>query len=52
VLPPGNHGLPLSPHYRDQVQMWLDGDYAPMYFYEKDVDANCELVGRLVKGDG
>jgi len=44
VLPPGNHGSSLSPHYRDQVEMWLKGEYFPMYFYEKDVKDNCKLA--------
>ncbi len=45
VLPPGNHGSPLSPHYRDQVMMWLKGEYAPMWFSENDVKSNCTLAG-------
>ncbi len=30
VVPPGNSGHPLSPHYADQLPLWARGDYLPM----------------------
>jgi len=50
ILPPGNHGSSLSPHYRDQVGMWLAGELAPMWFYEDDVRENCVLAAILSPG--
>jgi penicillin amidase len=48
VLPPGNHGSSLSPFYRDQVQMWLKGEYAPMWFYDGEIEANCALAAIII----
>lgn len=47
ILPPGNHGATLSPHYRDQIQMWRKGELARMWFYKDDIEANCSLAAVL-----
>jgi penicillin amidase len=30
IIPGGQSGHPLSPHYRDLTDLWLRGDYLPM----------------------
>ena len=40
----GNSGHPGSPHYRDQVQDWLEGQYHPMYMRREDIEANLEGI--------
>jgi len=37
VLPPGQSGHPGSPHYDDQLQLWLRGEYAPLFFSREAV---------------
>jgi len=32
IIPGGQSGNPFSPHYYDQLRMWLDGQYKPMSF--------------------
>jgi penicillin G amidase len=39
VLPTGQSGHPLSPHYFDQNEMWRHGDYRPQPFTRVAVDA-------------
>jgi len=46
LLAPGMSGRPASPHYDDQVQAWLDGEYHPMLFAREDVEREAE--SRLV----
>jgi len=46
LLVPGTSGRPASPHYDDQVQAWLDGEYHPMLFAREDVEREAE--SRLV----
>ena len=46
LLAPGMSGQPSSPHYDDQVQAWLDGEYHPMLFAREDVEREAE--SRLV----
>jgi penicillin amidase len=31
MMPPGNSGHVDSPHYRDQVDLWIRGDYHPSF---------------------
>jgi len=40
----GNSGHPGSPHYRDQIQDWLQRRYHPMYMRREDIEANLEGV--------
>jgi penicillin amidase len=39
VLPTGQSGHPLSPHYFDQNEMWRLGQYRPQPFSRAAVDA-------------
>jgi penicillin amidase len=38
VMPGGQSGQPLHPHYDDQIDLWLKGKARPMPFSEKAVD--------------
>ncbi len=38
VMPPGQSGHVASPHYNDQVYMWLHGHYRPQLFSEQQVE--------------
>jgi penicillin amidase len=38
VLAPGQSGVPLSPHYDDQIQDWLNGRYHRLIFDRSDVE--------------
>lgn len=37
VLPPGNWAAPLSPHFKDQIQMWVDGEMKDMCVYPDEM---------------
>ncbi len=37
VLPTGNSGNPLSPHYADQAKMFVDGDFRLQMMNEKEI---------------
>ena len=39
MLPAGQSGHPLSPHYFDQNEMWRTGQYRPQPFSRGAVDA-------------
>jgi penicillin amidase len=45
VIATGNSGHPASPHYRDQVDLWLGGDYHPM---EMDLESGGESPRRVL----
>jgi penicillin amidase len=45
---PGESGDPDSPHYRDLAQMWLDGQYFPLLYSRKAVEAATEKRVHLV----
>lgn len=45
ILPGGNSGNPASPHYKDQADLWLKGEYLPLPFSRAAVEENAE--GRL-----
>ena len=42
----GNSGVPGSPHYRDQFEPWLRGEYHTVHLRREQVEADCE--GRMV----
>jgi penicillin amidase len=42
ALGPGTSGDPKSPHYQDQVPLWMDGSYHPKYFSREKSIANAE----------
>ncbi len=37
---PGQSGDPDSPHYKDLANMWMKGDYFPLLYSRKQVEAN------------
>ncbi|CAN5348901.1 penicillin acylase family protein [soil metagenome] len=39
IMPPGQSGNLLSPHYNDQLPLWLEGKYHPMLWKLDDVIA-------------
>ena len=38
----GNSGVPASPHYRDQFEPWLRGEYHVVQLRRERVEADCE----------
>ena len=48
VLPAGQSGNPLSPHYGDQLPLWLNGDGVPIAFTPDEARAACAAELRLV----
>jgi penicillin G amidase len=38
----GNSGVPGSPHYRDQFEPWLRGEYHTVHLHREAVEADCE----------
>jgi len=44
ILSSGESGHLLSKHYDDQIPLWLKGEYRPMLFYPKDIEANAAAV--------
>ncbi len=46
VYPGGQSENLKSPHYDDQVKLWLDGKYAPLWFHAKAADFKPETVSR------
>ncbi len=45
ILPTGQSGHALTPHYNDQAQLFLAGDYVPMLLNEKEIK---QLKNKLV----
>lgn len=39
VLPTGNSGNPLSPHYADQAQLFVDGEFRPQLMNKEEIVA-------------
>ena len=39
VIPTGQSGHPFNPHYDDQIELWLNGQYHPMRFSREAVEA-------------
>ncbi|NEN24767.1 penicillin acylase family protein [Cryomorpha ignava] len=44
ILPTGNSGNPLSNHYSDQAEMYIDGDFRKMLMNKKEIVANSTLL--------
>jgi penicillin amidase len=42
VIPGGESGVPGSPHYADQVSLWLSNGYHPLFFSKAEVYSNVE----------
>lgn len=40
VTPAGQSGNIMSPHYSDQLQLWIEGKYHPMLWTREEVEAN------------
>ena len=40
VIPTGQSGHPFHPHYDDMIQLWLDGEYHPMWYTRDAVEAD------------
>ncbi len=49
TMPIGQSGSIASPHYDDQLGLWLEGRYRPMLWTREDVEKNTEK--RLVLGN-
>ncbi|HEX5326043.1 MAG TPA: penicillin acylase family protein, partial [Acetobacteraceae bacterium] len=43
----GNSGVPGSPHYRDQFESWLSGEYHEVHLRRDRVEAHCEATTRI-----
>ncbi|NKQ36401.1 MAG: penicillin acylase family protein [Chloroflexi bacterium] len=39
VIPTGQSGHPGSPHYDDQIELWLNGEYHPMWWSDTAVQS-------------
>ena len=50
VLPTGQSGLLGNPHYKDQLNLYLDGQYHPSWLNRSDIDRHSE--GTLVLKPG
>jgi penicillin amidase len=48
VLPGGQSGHPLSPHYDDQLPLWQRGEGIPIAWSPQRIDAVTETVLDLV----
>jgi penicillin amidase len=46
----GNSGVPGSPHYRDQFEPWLRGEYHVVHLKRERVEADCESVTLIEPG--
>ena len=48
ILPTGQSGLPRSPHYRDQADLFHSGQYRTTWFDETFIRNDPQLFRRLV----
>ena len=46
----GNSGVPGSPHYRDQFEPWLRGEYHVVHLKRRRVEEDCESTMVIVPG--
>lgn len=46
----GNSGVPGNPHYRDQFQPWLRGEYHTVHLRRDRVEADCETTTIIQPG--
>lgn len=46
----GQSGHPYSPHYDDQIALWAFGQYRPMYWTRKDLEAEAHATLTLQPG--
>lgn len=44
ILPTGNSGNPLSPHYSDQAEMYIEGSFRKMLMNKKEIVSSSTLV--------
>ena len=45
ILPTGQSGSPLSPHYNDQAQKFVDGEFVPMLMNKEMIEkSNNKLI--------
>jgi penicillin amidase len=51
VMPGGQSGHPLSPHYADQIELFARGEYHPVLWTRADVEAHLETETRLLPTD-
>jgi acyl-homoserine lactone acylase PvdQ len=52
VVPGGVSGLPGTPHYADQLELWRTHRRIPMHYTEADVQAAAVHVLTLVPARG
>ena len=50
VVPGGQSGNPLSPHYQDMLPLWRRGEGAPIAWSEDDVEKAKISTLRLIPG--
>jgi penicillin amidase len=48
VLPSGQSGNPLSPHYDDQLPLWRSGRSLPIAFVEREVERAATSILQLL----
>ncbi|MEA2732887.1 MAG: penicillin amidase [Acetobacteraceae bacterium] len=46
----GNSGVPGSPHYRDQFEPWLRGEYHEIHLQREKVEQDCATTTRIQPG--
>jgi penicillin amidase len=51
VIPTGQSGHPFHPHYDDEIELWLNGQYHPMLFDRGTIEAAADKV-MILSPDG
>ncbi|QWX85063.1 penicillin acylase family protein [Cellulophaga sp. HaHaR_3_176] len=49
ILPTGQSGNPFSPHYKDQAQMYINGEFRKMMMNEEEIKNTASSVLRIRK---